>query len=128
MHKYYISIACFLAALTVVLGAFGAHALKTLVPENALTIYDTAVRYQFYHVLALALTGIIYKTHTNSYIKNAGIFFLIGILFFSGSLYLLTYKAAIGSDGFRWAGPITPIGGLFLIIGWILLGIGTKKG
>ncbi|MBY0481937.1 MAG: DUF423 domain-containing protein [Chitinophagaceae bacterium] len=128
MHKYYISIASFLGAVTVALGAFGAHALKKLVPEQMLMVYDTAVRYQFYHLLALALVGILYKSFTNSYVKNAGVFFLLGILFFSGSLYLLTYKAVIGSDGFGWVGPITPIGGLFFIIGWILLGIGTKKG
>lgn len=128
MHKYYISIASFLGAITVALGAFGAHALKKLVPEQMLMVYDTAVRYQFYHVLALALVGILYKTYANKFVKNAGVFFLMGILFFSGSLYLLTYKAVVGSDGFGWVGPITPIGGLFFITGWILLAIGTKKG
>jgi len=61
MSKNYLSLACFLAALTVAMGAFGAHALKAIVDEHALAIYDTAVRYQFFHVLALALTGLIAK-------------------------------------------------------------------
>ena len=127
MSKNYLTIACFLGALTVAMGAFGAHALKTMVDEHSLAIYDTAVRYQFFHTLALALTGLIAKTNSGKLIKYAGIYFMLGILFFSGSLYLLTLKAALGSEGFLWAGPITPIGGLFFIVGWILLGFGTSK-
>jgi uncharacterized membrane protein YgdD (TMEM256/DUF423 family) len=127
MHKNYLSIACFLGALTVAMGAFGAHALKALVDEHALSVYDTAVRYQFFHVLALALSALIFQSKPNKWVKLSGLFFLLGILFFSGSLYLLTYKAMIASDGYVWAGPITPVGGLFFITGWILLGIGSKK-
>lgn len=127
MHKTYLVTAAFLGALTVAMGAFGAHALKTLVPEQALNTYDTAVRYQFYHVFALAITGIIYANYRNQLVKNAGVLFILGMIFFCGSLYLLTYKAAIGSTGFGWAGPITPIGGLFFISGWVLLGLGIKK-
>jgi uncharacterized membrane protein YgdD (TMEM256/DUF423 family) len=129
MHKNYLSIACFLGALTVAMGAFGAHALKQMVDEHTLSIYDTAIRYQFFHVLALALSSLIYQSHPNKLVQRSGLFFLLGILFFSGSLYLLTFKAVISSEGFGWVGPITPIGGLFFIVGWILLGLGsTKKG
>lgn len=127
MSKYYLTIACFLGALTVAMGAFGAHALKTMVDEHSLAIYDTAIRYQFFHTLALALTGLIAKTNAHKLIKFAGLFFMLGILFFSGSLYMLTLKAATGADGFIWVGPITPIGGLFFIVGWILLGVATRK-
>ena len=127
MHKYYFMIACFLSGITVAMGAFGAHALKALVDEHSLSVYDTAVRYQFFHSIALAITALIYKSAPNKLVRLAGQFFMIGILFFSGSLYLLTYKAAIGSDGFAWAGPITPIGGLFFITGWVLLGLGSRK-
>lgn len=127
MHKNYLRIACFLGAFTVALGAFGAHALKALVDEHTLSVYDTAVRYQFFHVFALALSALIYQYHPNKLVKLSGTFFLLGILFFSGSLYLITFKAVIGSDGFAWAGPITPIGGLFFIMGWVLLGIGSRK-
>lgn len=127
MHKHYLTIACFLGAITVALGAFGAHALKALVDEHSLAVYDTAVRYQFFHTLALAIAGLMYQTHPNKLVRLSGQFFLLGILCFSGSLYLLTYKAVIGSNGFAWAGPITPIGGLFFITGWILLGLGSRK-
>lgn len=127
MSKNYLTIACFLGALTVAMGAFGAHALKAMVDEHALATYDTAIRYQFFHTLALALTGLIAKSNTQKLIQWAGIFFILGILFFSGSLYLLTLKAATSAEGFLWVGPITPIGGLFFIVAWILLGLGTRK-
>ncbi len=116
-----------LGALSVILGAFGAHALKKMVPEEALTIFETAVRYQFYHVFAIALAGILYQNFSNAFITWAGVCFIIGILFFSGSLYVLTYAKAVESSSFNWAGPITPLGGLFFIAGWILLAIGITK-
>ena len=127
MQNKFIVTAAFLGALTVALGAFGAHALKQLVSEQALTTFETAVRYQFYHVFALAITGILYDKNPNKLIRNAGAFFMVGISLFSGSLYTLTYMAYSGNTNLSWVGPITPIGGLFLILGWILLGIGVKK-
>lgn len=127
MHKRFLSAAALLGALSVILGAFGAHALKKMVGEAPLAIYETAVRYQFYHVFALALAGVLYREFPSKLIKAAGQLFITGIIFFSGSLYLLTYAAAANLD-FRWAGPITPIGGLFLIAGWVCLFLGTRKG
>ncbi len=127
MQNKFIVSAAFLGALTVALGAFGAHALKQLVSEQALTTYETAVRYQFYHVFALAITGILYTNNPNKLIRNAGVFFMIGITLFSGSLYTLTYIAYSGNSSLSWVGPITPIGGLFLILGWIQLGLGLKR-
>ncbi len=127
MQNKFIVSAAFLGALTVALGAFGAHALKQLVSEQALTTYETAVRYQFYHVFALAITGILYANNPNKLIRNAGVFFMIGITLFSGSLYTLTYMAYSGNASLSWVGPITPIGGLFLILGWIQLGLGLKR-
>jgi uncharacterized membrane protein YgdD (TMEM256/DUF423 family) len=123
MHKRILFTAAILGALSVALGAFGAHALKSILPETSLNTYETAVRYQFYHVFALALTGILYPFYPNAWIKYAGRLFIIGIVFFSGSLYLLTYGTATGQS-FRWAGPVTPLGGVMLILGWISLGIG----
>ena len=127
MQNKFIVSAAFLGALTVALGAFGAHALKQLVSEQALTTYETAVRYQFYHVFALAITGILYTNNPNKLIRNAGVFFMIGITLFSGSLYTLTYISYSGNSSLVWVGPITPIGGLFLILGWIQLGLGLKR-
>jgi uncharacterized membrane protein YgdD (TMEM256/DUF423 family) len=127
MHIKFLQTAAFLGALSVILGAFGAHGLKKLIDDHTLNIYETAVRYQFYHVFALALVGILYKEYSGKLLYFAGIFFIIGIGLFSGSLYILTYKVAANSDGFNWVGPVTPIGGMFFIIGWICLALGLRK-
>jgi uncharacterized membrane protein YgdD (TMEM256/DUF423 family) len=126
MHKGYITTAAFIGALSVALGAFGAHALKSMLTEQSLGTYETAVRYQFYHVFALALVGILYKSYPNKFVKTAGLLFIVGIIFFSGSLYLLTYASA-NNISLSWAGPLTPLGGLMLIIGWICLAAGIRK-
>ncbi len=127
MHKGFLVTASVLGALSVVLGAFGAHALKKWVGTDALQIFETGVRYQFYHVFALALAGILYSQFANGFVSWAGICFIIGIVLFSGSLYVLTYAKATSSLSFNWAGPVTPLGGLFLITGWILLAIGITR-
>lgn len=127
MHKGFLRTAFILAAITVALGAFGAHGLEGKVPDKSVKVFETAVRYQLFHAIALALAAILYKSFPNKWVKNAGIFFLLGILFFSGSLYLLTYSTAVDSSNFKWAGPITPLGGLMFIIGWISLAFGIKN-
>jgi uncharacterized membrane protein YgdD (TMEM256/DUF423 family) len=129
MNKTFLQIAALLGALGLILGAFGAHGLKQVLDENGLKIFETAVRYQFYHVFALALTGILYKEFGSKYLYYAGWMFIIGIIFFSGSLYIFTYKNAAHREGLNWVGPITPIGGVFFIIGWICLAfaVSAKK-
>ena len=126
MHKGYIKTAAFLGALSVMLGAFAAHKLKQILSEQALNTFETGVRYQFYHVFALALTALIYKEFTNKLVSAAGILFMLGIGFFSGSLYLMTYFNANSIVGYEWIGAITPIGGLFFIVGWLCLSLGVK--
>ena len=126
MHKGYIKTAAFLGALSVMLGAFAAHKLKQILSEQALNTFETGVRYQFYHVFALALTALIYKDFANKLVSSAGILFMLGIGFFSGSLYLMTYFNANGIIGYEWIGTITPIGGLFFIVGWLCLSLGVK--
>lgn len=130
MHKGYLKTAALLGALSVALGAFAAHKLKELVSEYALGIFETAVKYQFYHVFALLAAGILYAHGKKNMMKWAGIFFMVGMLFFCGSLYLLTWVKTAGISGMGWVGPITPLGGLFFILGWIwlFLGIGTRNG
>jgi len=127
MYKGYLQTAFILAAITVALGAFGAHGLEGKVTDKAVKIFETAVKYQLYHVLALALAGILYKDYPNKRIKNAGIFFLLGIVCFSGSLYVLTWATAIVSPNFKWVGPITPVGGVFFMVGWVYLALGVNK-
>lgn len=124
MHKGFIRTAAILGALSVLLGAFAAHYLKTQISDHAVNIFETGVRYQFYHVFALLAAGILYKEFSNKFIRWSGIFFITGIILFSGSLYCLMYITGAVMPGYNWIGAITPIGGLSFILGWILLFIG----
>ena len=128
MHKSFLKIATMLGALAVILGAFGAHALKQLVSENAVITFETGVRYQFYHVFALLTTGILYKDFSNKWMNYAGNLFITGIVLFSGSLYVLTFFVALVRPALNWIGIITPFGGLAFILGWIFLFVGIKNG
>lgn len=124
MNKKFLAIAAWLGALSVALGAFGAHTLKEYLSQQSLTTFETGVRYQFYHVFALALAGLLYKSYPNKKIKLAGNLFIAGILFFSGSLYFLSI---LGAENFKWIGAITPLGGVFFIAGWIFLATGLRN-
>ncbi len=114
--------------LTVVLCASYAHALKTKLDAYHHTIYEKAVSHHFYHVIALfAVVFLAAKLETKS-VSLAGYFFSTGILFFSGSLYLLATSEILGIQSLTsLLGPITPLGGLCFIIGWILLLISFTK-
>lgn len=127
MHKGFLKTAALLAAFSVALGAFAAHSLKGTVSDYALGIFETAVRYQFYHVFALLIAGILYKEFPGKLLKWAGILFIAGIILFSGSLYMLTVIKAAVLPGYNWVGAITPFGGLCFIIGWICLFIGISN-
>ena len=127
MHKLSLTSGALLAALAVVLGAFGAHALKLILSPDQLQTFETGVRYQFYHSFALLATGITYASFTNRQVKLAGTFFLIGIILFSGSLYLLTFLKLNGDVGLKGLGILTPIGGVFFILGWLFLLIGILR-
>jgi uncharacterized membrane protein YgdD (TMEM256/DUF423 family) len=127
LSKYFISIAAFLCALTVALGAFGAHALKAVLSPAALITYETAVRYQMYHVVALLITGILINKAVSpkqqKLLRRAGLFFIDGIVLFSGSLYFIVAKPFLGIEGLPWVGVITPMGGLLWMVAWVLLGL-----
>ena len=124
MHKGFISTAAILGLLSVALGAFTAHALKEKISDYAVNIFETGVRYQFYHVFALMATGILYKEFHNKFIKRAGFFFISGMILFCGSLYCLTYIKGAVMPGYNWVGAITPVGGVFFMSGWISLFMG----
>jgi uncharacterized membrane protein YgdD (TMEM256/DUF423 family) len=132
LSKYYISIAAFLGALTVALGAFGAHALKAVLSQAALVTYETAVRYQMYHVVALLFTGILLQKASTpkqqKLLSRAGLFFIDGIVLFSGSLYFIVAKPFLGIEGLPWVGIITPMCGLLWMVAWVLLGLSQLKG
>jgi len=130
--KYYISIAAFLGALTVALGAFGAHALKAVLSPAALVTYETAVRYQMYQLVALLFTGILLQKASSpkqqKLLSRAGLFFIDGIVLFSGSLYFIVAKPFLGIEGLPWVGIITPMGGLLWMVAWVLLALSQLKG
>jgi uncharacterized membrane protein YgdD (TMEM256/DUF423 family) len=122
MHKFILLFSSISGALAVAIGAFGAHKLKKYLEEvQRADVFETAVRYQFFHTLALLMVGILLFTHTNKWLHWASYGFMAGIVIFSGSLYILCL-----SNVGKW-GAVTPIGGLFLIIGWVCLAVGLSK-
>ena len=127
MHKGFLRTAAVLGVLAVTLGAFGAHGLKKIVPPETLGTFETGVRYQFYHTLALLAIAILFEKFPLRSIRYAGICFITGIVLFSGSLYLLTLLQATNTVGLRGIGAITPIGGVFFIAGWVCLFLGVRK-
>lgn len=127
MNKSFLITAALLGALSVVLGAFGAHALRSKMSSETLEIFETSVRYQFYHVFALLAVGILSQYFPGNFITWSGRLFIAGIILFCGSLYLLTFFKASGNQQMNWLGAITPFGGLCFISGWILLAISFFK-
>ncbi len=123
MHKKFLVTAFLLGALAVALGAFGAHSLKKIAGISADTIasFETGVRYQFYHTLALLIVAILYKESQSRFLQWAGYFFIAGIILFSGSLYVLTFLKATQLVGMSGIGIITPFGGVSFIAGWLLM-------
>lgn len=127
MHKNFLIIAGLSGALTVALGAFGAHGLKRLVNAETISTFETGIRYQFYHTFALLAVAILYEKFPNKFLIWSGNSFLAGMVLFCGSLYVLTALDVAHATGYRRVGIITPFGGLFLIAGWLLLVMAVYK-
>ncbi|MBO9658981.1 MAG: DUF423 domain-containing protein [Chitinophagaceae bacterium] len=128
MHKSFLFSGSLLGGIAVILGAFGAHKLKEIVPPETVTTFQTGVQYQMYHALALILAAIVFeKPSSQNLMEWAGFCFLAGIFLFSGSLYLLTVIKATGKVGLSGIGIITPFGGLFFIAGWVLFFLSAMK-
>lgn len=125
MNKNIILTASVFGVTAVILGAFGAHTLKESISVNALATWTKGVEYQFYHVFALLFLSIF--PERNRLTKLAHIFFCIGIVFFSGSLYVLSTREIHQLQIASYIGPITPIGGLFFILGWMMLFLTAAK-
>ena len=119
MEQFTLTIASTLGGLAVIFGAFGAHALKKLLNQEQLKSFETGVKYQMYHAIVLLLVGFNFNLETASE-KYMVYSFIVGILLFSFSIYGLVISSAKNKK-LRFLGPITPLGGLFLIIGWCLL-------
>ncbi|MGB0839491.1 MAG: DUF423 domain-containing protein [Chitinophagales bacterium] len=127
MSKKLLILACILAALAVILGAFGAHGLSQILSPKQLHTYEIGIRYHFYHAFAIFMVGLLsLQFQNNVWFKRAAYCFLTGIVGFSGSLYLLSCREILGLTTYKWLGPITPIGGTFFIIAWLLLAYGVR--
>ncbi|RDC62610.1 DUF423 domain-containing protein [Adhaeribacter pallidiroseus] len=121
-YKQSLLIAALLGAITVAIGAFGAHALRPgLEAAGRLDTFETGVKYQMYHTLAIFLTGLLQIQRPHKLLNRASLFFLLGILIFSGSLYTLSLS------GITKLGAFAPIGGVLLIVGWICLAFSIAK-
>lgn len=123
MQKIFLTVGSITMALAVMLGAFGAHGLKSKLTEEMLNIYNTGVNYHFYHAIGLLILGLIAGYMPESaLLKWSGWLMVAGILIFSGSLYILSIS------NISWLGAITPVGGLCLISSWILLALAVWNG
>jgi len=113
--RCYLAVAGVSGAIAVGLGAFAAHGLKHQLTGRLLDVFQTGVQYQFYHTLALLLIGLLLSNSHSRWLKVSGALFILGMLFFSGSLYVLALS------GIHWFGVITPVGGVALLAGWLSL-------
>ncbi|MCW3101709.1 MAG: parS [Bacteroidetes bacterium] len=132
MQKRLIRFAGISGAIGVALGAMAAHFLKTKMESGAITAnelqaFETGARYQIYHSLALLCLALLSDKLNSRLIPKAGYCFMAGIVLFSGSLYLLSTAGLMGLGTMRWLGPVTPLGGVFLIAGWLLTGFSAFK-
>lgn len=121
MHKKLFRVAAFLMAVAVVLGAFGAHLLKSLLAPSLLEGYQTAVQYQMFHAIGIFIAAFLYEKYQNKKIWSAAQLFLIGILLFSGSIYARVLLSFVGITSLGLFNLVTPLGGIFFIVGWIWL-------
>jgi len=122
MAKFFIIAAALCGFLAVALGAFGAHALKDSLSPAALDVYQTAVQYQMFHAPALLVIGLLaHKFPGNRILNWSGLLMIAGVVLFSGSLYTLSIS------GIGQLGLITPIGGVLMLISWVMLAFAAKK-
>jgi uncharacterized membrane protein YgdD (TMEM256/DUF423 family) len=119
--------AAILGCIGIILGAFGAHALKAVLSSEQLAIFNTGVRYQLSHAIVLLFLFLLAEKYNLKHFKIAANFIFFGVILFSGSIYILTLKNILAIDVLKFAGPVTPIGGTLLIIGWLFLLIGAFK-
>ncbi|MCW3085215.1 MAG: hypothetical protein JWP12_2581 [Bacteroidetes bacterium] len=132
MQKRFVAFAGISGAIAVALGAMAAHLLRSkmeggLITQNDLNAFETASRYQMYHSIVLLIIALMLDKLNSKFIYKAAYCFMAGIVLFSGSLYLLSTASLMGLASVRWLGPITPIGGLFFIAGWLLLAFSARK-
>lgn len=119
MKNIVLTIAAFYGMTSVILGAFGAHAFKKFLPEEKLASFEVGVRYQMYHAIALLAIGLFFS-FSNGMERSAAWCMMIGTFIFSVSIYFLSFADHWGVN-LKFLGPITPIGGLLMLVGWGIL-------
>jgi uncharacterized membrane protein YgdD (TMEM256/DUF423 family) len=127
MKKKIIITSSLFGMLAVIAGAFGAHGLQAILSPKNIAVWHTAVQYQFYHVFALLFLSTLTTGYKEKLFETAYYLFVFGIIFFSGSLYLLSCRDLLGWSWLTIMGPITPIGGLLFIAGWFTLGLAAFR-
>ena len=123
--KNSVIIGAYSMALAVILGAFGAHGLKSIVSEYSIEIYNKGVYYQVVHSLGIVISAFLLKEERS--LKILRFLFLSGVVGFSGSLYLLTFSESLPSLVKQIVGPITPVGGVFFVIAWVYMARAFRK-
>jgi uncharacterized membrane protein YgdD (TMEM256/DUF423 family) len=127
LQKQLFQIGTFLAGMAVLLGAFGAHALKDSLSESDIDVFETGVKYQFYHALALLILAVFLRRMHETTVKQVLLLFTFGMALFCLSLYLLATRSLWIGDELKWIGVITPVGGAAFIFGWFLLAVKGYK-
>ena len=122
MHRVFLTAAGVYGASGVLFGAFGAHALRDVLSPARLGVWETAVNYQLLHALALLGIGLWYLQAPRRLVAASGLCMLLGVLAFSGSLYLLAH------GGPAWLGPVTPLGGTLMAAGWLCVALAAARG
>ncbi|QLE86334.1 MULTISPECIES: DUF423 domain-containing protein [Shewanella] len=121
MHKGFLLLASLSGFIAVALGAFGAHGLKRIASPEMIAIFNLGVEYQFYHTFALIAVAFAGHWLTSRLLAWAGYLFIAGMVLFSGSLYLY---ALLGT---KWTGPITPLGGVCFLLGWLFIAVAVWR-
>ena len=121
MKKIILSFATLFGMTAVMFGALGAHWLKTKLGASQLHSFETGVKYQMYHAIALLALGLVYNQYVSKTYNIAAWLMIVGTISFSFSIYMLSTRGISGLSGIKFLGPVTPLGGLLLIAAWVLL-------
>ena len=125
--KHWIMTASAVSATGVCLGAFGAHILKSKISTDDLEVFQKGIQYLFLHSIAILISAILNIQFPNKFFRQSNWFFLAGIILFSGSLFLISTHSITGLVNYQWIGPVTPMGGMCFITGWIFFLMGASK-
>ena len=120
-HKTAFITASIFALTAVMLGAFATHGLKAHLTPSQVSTFETGAHYQFMHAVGLFIIGLLMHHNGSKLLRRAALIMTIGVILFSGSLYLLSCRTVFGIESWTWLGPITPLGGLAFMTAWLFV-------